>query len=325
MVRMFTNKDIEYRGIYVINCLEERELRVSSGELLLEDLQEKRILTKLPFQKILALFVVGHIRITTPLIEKCKKNNVALIVVKPSLRPVFYWADSAEANFLVRKKQYAFDKDDISIARVIVENKICNQRELIQKTRKQDDQSKEAVKVCYMYSDKARYSTDYNELMGIEGRAAKVFFSAYFQDMGWIGRRPRLKTDYINAILDIGYTYLFNFIECVIRMFGFDIYVGVYHRLWFKRKSLVCDLMEPFRCIIERTVRNAINRRQIKEGDFECYKGEFRLKRELNKDYSKLFFDAIIVYKNEIFKYIQSYYRCFMGSKDISTYPKFVM
>ena len=95
---MFTNKDIEYRGVYVINCINDRDLRVSSGELLLEDLQEKRILTKLPFQKILALFIVGHIRITTPLIEKCKKHNVALVVMKPSLRPVFYWADSAEAN-----------------------------------------------------------------------------------------------------------------------------------------------------------------------------------------------------------------------------------
>ena len=71
---MFTNKDIEYRSIYVINCLTDRELRVSSGEVLLEDKEEKRVLTKLPFQKILALFVIGHIHITTPLIEKCKKT-----------------------------------------------------------------------------------------------------------------------------------------------------------------------------------------------------------------------------------------------------------
>lgn len=59
--------------------------------------------------------------------------------------------------------------------------------------------------------------------------------------------------------------------------------------------------------------------------DIEYHKGEYRLKREFNKDYSKLFFDAIIVYKNEIFKYVQAYYRCFMGGKDINTYPKFMM
>lgn len=322
---MFTNKDIEYRAVYVINCLSDRDLRVSSGELLLEDLQNNRAITKLPFQKILALFVIGHIRITTPLIEKCKKNNVALVVMKPSLRPVFYWADSAEANFLVRKKQYAFDREDISIARELVKNKIRNQKTLLQRTRKNDSQTKEAIIACEKAFDTANNSVDYNELMGIEGRVAKIFFAAYFQDMEWKGRHPRVKADYINASLDIGYTYLFNFIECFVRMFGFDIYIGVYHRLWFKRKSLVCDLIEPFRCIIDKTTRTAINRQQIKESDFDLYKGEYRLKREHNKEYSKLFFDALIAYKKETFRYIQTYYRCFMGGKDINSYPIFEM
>lgn len=320
---MFTNKDVEYRSIYVINCITDRELRVSSGELLLEDLHEHKILTKLPFQKILALFIVGHIHITTPLIEKCKKNNVALVVLKPSLRPVFYWADSAEANFLVRKKQYAFDKNDISIARLIVENKIANHLKLLQRTRCKDPMTIYAITVCEQKINQARKAQEYNTLMGIEGSAAKVFFSAYFQDAIWQGRKPRVKTDYINATMDIGYTFLFNFIECFVRMFGFDLYVGIYHRLWFKRKSLVCDLMEPFRCIIDKTIRIAINRQQFVENDYERYKGEYRLKREMNKKYSKIFFDALVPYKQDIFKYVQSYYRCFMGSKDILHYPKF--
>ena len=320
---MFTNKDIEYRGVYVINCINDRDLRVSSGELLLEDLQEKRILTKLPFQKILALFIIGHIRITTPLIEKCKKHNVALIVMKPSLRPVFYWADSAEANYLIRQRQYSFDKEDISIARIIVANKISNHKTLLQKTRKRDELTLLAIEKCDQYEDAALHSNEYTELMGIEGRMAKLFFSAYFQEMGWMGRKPRIKSDYMNATLDIGYTYLFNFIECFVRMFGFDIYVGVYHRLWFKRKSLVCDLMEPFRCIVERTVRTAINRKQFSVTDYEIHKREFRLKTEKNKVYCQVFFDALVPYKTEIFKYVQAYYRCFMGNKKISLYPKF--
>ena len=320
---MFTNKDIEFRSIYVINCLTDRELRVSCGELLLEDTEEKRVLTKLPFQKILALFIVGHIHVTTPLIEKCKKNNVALVVLKPTLRPVFYWSDAAEANYLIRKRQYEFDKEDISIARLLVTNKILNHQKLLQKTRKKDDITCYAIECCEKYKDMAVKSMEYNELMGIEGRCAKVFFAAYFQDCGWKGRKPRIKTDYINSTLDIGYTYLFNYIECFVRMFGFDLYVGVYHRLWFKRKSLICDLMEPFRCIIDRTVRTAINRKQFGETDYDVQKGEFRLKRERNKDYSKVFFDALVPYKTDVFKYVQSYYRCFMGNKDIHSYPTF--
>lgn len=320
---MFTNKDVEFRSVYVINCLKDRELRVSSGELLLEDMESHQTLTKLPFQKILALFVIGHIHITTPLIEKCKKHNVALVVMKPSLRPVFYWADAAEANFLIRKKQYEFSKEDISIARILVGNKIANQELLLRKSRKRDELTLSTIDNFKLLREQALHTSEYNELMGIEGLAAKLFFAAYFQDLEWKGRRPRIKRDYINAILDIGYTYLFNFMECFVRMFGFDIYVGVYHRLWFKRKSLICDLMEPFRCVIDRTVRTAINRMQFKESDFAIYKGEYRLKPENNKDYSIVFFDALIPYKNDIFKYVQQYYRCFMNNREPRQYPLF--
>jgi len=322
---MFTSKDVEFRSVYVINCLKDRELRVSSGELLLEDMESHQTLTKLPFQKILALFVVGHIHVTTPLIEKCKKNNVALVVMKPSLRPVFYWADAAEANFLVRKKQYKFSKEDISIARVLVENKIANQEQLLRRTRKRDELTLSAIDNCKQLREQTLHSSEYNELMGIEGLAAKQFFAAYFQDLEWKGRRPRIKGDYINAILDIGYTYLFNFIECFVRMFGFDLYVGVYHRLWFKRKSLICDLMEPFRCIIDRMVRTAINRMQFRKSDFAIYKGEYRLKPEMNKEYTVVFFDALIPYKNDIFKYVQQYYRCFMNYREPEHYPQFTL
>lgn len=320
---MFTNKDVEFRSVYVINCLKDRELRVSSGELLLEDMESHQTLTKLPFQKILALFVIGHIHITTPLIEKCKKHNVALVVMKPSLRPVFYWADATEANFLIRKKQYEFSKEDISIARILVGNKIANQELLLRKSRKRDELTLSTIDNFKLLREQALHTSEYNELMGIEGLAAKLFFAAYFQDLEWKGRRPRIKGDYINAILDIGYTYLFNFMECFVRMFGFDIYVGVYHRLWFKRKSLICDLMEPFRCVIDRTVRTAINRMQFKESDFAIYKGEYRLKSENNKDYSIVFFDALIPYKNDIFKYVQQYYRCFMNNREPRQYPLF--
>lgn len=322
---MFTHKDIEYRSIFVINCLEERKLRVCNGELLLEEICERgnKTLTKIPFQKILMLFIVGHSTITTPLIDKCKKFNVAIVVVNLNLRPVFYWSNAAEANYLLRQKQFSLNKNDISIAKILVKNKIENQLTLLQKTRKKDELTQYAKITCKEIINKIDMQTDYNTLMGLEGIASKNFFAAYYQNNNWVARRPRVKSDVINATLDIGYTILFNYIECFVRMFGFDIYVGVYHRLWFKRKSLICDLMEPFRCIIDNTVRTAFNRNQCSEKDFKNEKGEWRLKFDKNKDYSKLFFDALIPYKTKIFRYIQSYYRCFMQNKNTDSYPKF--
>lgn len=324
---MFTHKDIEYRSIYVINCIRDRTIRVSNGELLLEeqgqDSGRTKTLTKMPFQKILALFVVGHISVTTPLIEKCRKFGVALIVVKPSFRPVFFWMNSAEANFLLHQRQYDFDRQDISIAKVIVENKLRNQLAALGDTRRKDDLTEEAKDLLAACIDTLPGVSDYNALMGIEGTGAKAFFRAFYQDHDWHQRRPRAKCDALNASLDIGYTILFNFIECYLRMFGFDLYVGVYHRLWFKRKSLVCDLMEPMRPIIDKAVRTAWNRKQFSEKDFDVQKGEWRLKVEKNADYCRVFFDALIPYKVGIFKYVQTYYRCFMGRKSVQQYPMF--
>lgn len=320
---MFTNKDIEYRSIYVVNCIKDREMHVSNGELVLQEMEEKKTLTKLPFQKILALFIVGHIHITTPLIDKCKKYNVALVVVNQSFRPVFFWANSAEANYLLRKKQYSIDKEDISIAKAIIANKISNQSATLLKTRRKDELTKAAIKTCNECLSKIPHVTEHRTLMGLEGVASKKYFEAYYQEFNWQTRRPRSKCDALNATLDIGYTMLFNYIECFVRMFGFDPYIGVFHRLWFKRKSLICDLMEPFRCIIDRTIRTGFNRQQLSEKDFDVIKGEYKLKIEKNADYCRLFFDALVPLKVEVFKYVQSYYRCFMQGKSPDEYHKF--
>lgn len=326
---MFTRKDIELRTIFVINCIEERNLRVSNGELLLEERVDKaqsmKTLTKMPFQKILALFVIGHITITTPLIEKCQRNGVALVVVKPSLRPVFFWSNPAEANYLLRDRQYHVGDESINIAKGIISNKISNQIKTLMDTRKKDNLTLAAIESCKTLLTMVVYCCQCSELMGIEGAASKAYFSAFFQSQNWHARRPRTKCDAINATLDIGYTLLFNYIECFLRLFGFDLYVGVLHKLWFKRKSLVCDIMEPFRCVVDKAVRSGFNRKQFSENDFDIKKGEYCLKREKNKEYQKVFFDALIPYKMDVFLYVQSYYRCFMQKKSVTHYPHFII
>ncbi|KGN90797.1 CRISPR-associated protein Cas1 [Porphyromonas crevioricanis] len=326
---MFTHKDIEFRTIFVVNCVRERNLRVSNGELLLEekadDSSKVKTLTKLPFQKILALFIVGHITITTPLIDKCQKYGVALIVMKPNFRPVFFWSNPAEANYLLRQRQYQVDKEDLTIARVIISNKICNQIKTLLDTRRKDSLTESAVEKCRLLLPLANTCTDYSELMGIEGAASREFFAAFFQQQNWKARRPRTKCDVINATLDIGYTILFNYIECFLRLFGFDLYVGVFHRLWFRRKSLVCDLIEPFRCLIDKAVRTAFNRKQFTEKDFDFKRGEYYLKLEKNKEYQRFFFEVLIPYKRDVFSYVQAYYRCFMQKKSVKKYPQFLI
>ena len=320
---MFTHKDIQNRSLFVINGMEHQSLKVSAGRLLLEDTKTNKAITKLPFPKIMALLIVGHTTITTALIEHCNKNGIPLVVMKPNFRPVFYFGNMAEANFLLRKKQFEEPKGNLAIAQHLIANKTNNQLELLKKTREKSDAVTLAVKQLNNSLNAITLVNDYRELMGIEGKNAKLFFGAYFEFTDWKGRFPRVKTDFLNATLDIGYTMLFNYIECNTRLFGFDPYIGVYHQLWFRRKSLICDLMEPFRCIIDHQIRKSIKYGTFKPTDFELHKNAFYLKSDKRKVYTQTFFEAIIQHKSTIYQYIQQYYRCFMGRKSVENYPDF--
>lgn len=320
---MFTHKDIENRSLFVLNGTEHQSLRVSAGRLMLFDTETNKAITKLPFPKILALLVVGHTSITTALIEHCNKHGIPMVVMKPNFRVVFYYGNMAEANFLLRKKQFAESMGVLEIAQILMRNKFQNQINLLKKTREKSEHMTKAISFIASSMESTYLVLDFRELMGIEGRNARFFFDAYFEFADWKQRLPRVKVDTLNATLDIGYTMLFNYIEAMTRLFGFDPYMGVYHQLWFRRKSLICDLMEPFRCIIDHQIRKSLKYGTFKSSDFEMHKNAYYLKSEHRKTYTKVFFEAIIDNKLEIYQYIQKYYRCYMGRKSVSTYPTF--
>ena len=120
----------------------------------------------------------------------------------------------------------------------------------------------------------------------------------YFDNVQWNGRKPRIKSDYVNVVLDIGYTMLFNIVDAMLQVYGFDTYYGVFHKCFYMRKSLVCDIMEPIRPIIDYEVRKAINLGQCKIDDFEKYDEHWCLKYKNNPQYIQFLMQAIMEYKS---------------------------
>lgn len=321
---MFTLKDIENKTIFVINGKEHQHLHVKSGFMHLLDKETGKTITKFPFPKILFLIVIGHTSITTSLIEKCNKYKIPMVVMKPNFRPVFYYGNFAEANYLLREKQYSQPNTRIDIARHIVENKLMNQRALLKITLKNNEQFLKASQSIVEAVNSCSKISTMKSLMALEGRIAKQFFKAYFAKYDWLGRKPRIKIDPLNCCLDIGYTFLFNFIENMCRLFGFDLYKGVYHQLWFKRKSLVCDLIEPFRCIVEHRIYINFRNGKFSNSDFIEINKSYYIEHGKKTKYTEELYDAIIPYKMDIFKYVQKYYRCFMADKEIDEFPVFL-
>ncbi|HOM88093.1 MAG TPA: CRISPR-associated endonuclease Cas1, partial [Spirochaetota bacterium] len=135
----------------------------------------------------------------------------------------------------------------------------------------------------------------------------------------------RTKIDTTNTLLDIGYTFLFNIMDAMLNLYGFDVYRGVYHRNFYQRKSLVCDMVEPFRCIIDKKIKNAYNLGQIKAADFTESRGQYFLNHDKNKEYTGWLLQEIMKYKKDMFVYVQKYYRAFMKEKPIKDYPEFLI
>lgn len=91
------------------------------------------------------------------------------------------------------------------------------------------------------------------------------------------------------------------------------------------RKSLVCDLMEPIRPVVDYQVRKTINLGQCKENDIEVINNRWCLKYKSNPQYIQFLMNSILEYKDDIFLYIQQYYRFFMKRKSVSEIPVFII
>jgi len=144
-----------------------------------------------------------------------------------------------------------------------------------------------------------------------------------FDNVKWQGRKPRIKSDYVNATLDIGYNMLFNLIDSLLQVYGFDVYCGVYHKAFYMRKSLACDIMEPMRPIVDLEVRKAINLGQCKIEDFQKINNQYVLDYKKSASYISFFMEALLEYKEQIFLFVQQYYRAFMKGRKVKDYLDF--
>lgn len=273
--------------------------------------------------RLFMICVVGNISITSGLIQRSKKFGFSICLMTTTFKVYEILGARMEGNTLLRKHQYEYTENDIG--RKIEQNKIKNQSQILKNIRGKNQIMKEGIELLDKMVVQLEQQLEYLEVMGIEGNAARVYFSRVFDNVDWKGRKPRIKNDYVNVTLDIGYTMLFNIVDAILQVYGFDTYYGVFHKCFYMRKSLVCDLMEPIRPVVDYQVRKSINLGQCKENDFEVINNRWCLKYKSNPQYIQFLMNAILEYKDDIFLYIQQYYRFFMKRKSASEIPVFII
>ncbi len=310
---MMTQKDFSKKQILVVVTKKGQKLSFSNDNIVVKN-AEGQIIHQSTCYRLFAVFIIGHISITSGLIQRAKSFNFAIVFMTSGFRPYQVISSYAEGNVLLRKKQYEYDSLDI--AKVIVKNKIENQRGLLMSDRDKTDERIKSIKLLDQYLLDLNYADSVNGIMGYEGNASRLYFKEIFDNYAWRGRKPRVKFDMINSLLDIGYSILFSYVDAITALFGFDRYVGFLHTQFYLRKSLVCDMVEPFRVIIDRQTRKSINLGQFKEKDFKVYDGRWCLDYKKTSEYGEIYFRALNEYKDEIFLYIRDFYRAFVKERE---------
>ncbi len=245
---------------------------------------------EIPFIHLSGIVCFGNILLSPGIINRFAEEN----------RPII-WHDSigrfkarlvgpTNGNVLLRKAQmeaWADPKKKFSIARSIVAGKIRNAREVVQRGAR-DDSRPEVQKKLRSISKKLAHAVDriaqdrpglennMEFLRGIEGNAAKDYFSVYGEliradkDFFCFKKRTRRPPrDAVNALLSFLYTILLNDCISATEGVGLDPQFGFLHEIRPGRPSLALDLMEELRSIfVDRLVLTLINRKQISRSSF---------------------------------------------------------
>lgn len=182
------------------------------------------------------------VSVTTYLINELVKRKIHIIVCDEQHNPcaeilALYGSHNTSKRVA---EQFAWTEENKSkIWTLIVREKICRQAALLASI------GNESACLLANYADEVVF----NDATNREGHAAKVYFNALF-GLSF----TREEDTYLNAALDYGYSLLLSAFNREVVANGYITQIGVCHRNEFNQFNLSCDLMEPFRPIVDRFV-----------------------------------------------------------------------
>lgn len=184
------------------------------------------------------------ISLTAVLLNELTKKKIKVIFCdekrNPSSELVPYYG-AHDTSIKIRKQCKWSDESKKTVWTSIVTEKIRKQAEnLVEYT-------KSGAEVLYSYIDEIEFADVTNR----EGHAAKVYFNALFgTDF------TRTDENSINAALNYGYGIILSVFNREIVSNGYITQIGLSHDNRFNQFNLASDLMEPFRPLVDKIVKN---------------------------------------------------------------------
>lgn len=242
--------------------------------------REGLIIQRIPLLNLENIFYFGYKGASPALLGACAKRNIGFCFLSPYGRFLARVCGRSHGNVLLRKAQYRLSEQEpekCKIARYMLTGKICNARTTLMRTLRDhplsvnQDQFTQTVAMLRTSIRELPKATTLDELRGIEGNAAHLYFSI-FDEMILVDkksfymkeRNKRPPLDRLNALLSFAYTLLAHDCASALETVGLDSYVGFLHSDRPGRESLALDLMEELRSLFaDRFIISLINNRVI--------------------------------------------------------------
>lgn len=239
-------------------------------------------LFRIPIINIESIVTFGYMGASPGVMKLCAERGVALTFLSPNGRFISRVQGATKGNVLLRVSQYKQAENvefSLHLSKLFIAGKIQNYRNILQRCiRDNGDNDNLSYAAEHLNNSKRKlgFAATHDELRGIEGDAANVYFKIFsnmilHQKDSFIfnGRNRRPALDAVNTMLSFVYTLIANDVAAALETIGLDPYVGFLHTLRPGRISLALDVMEELRAYLgDRLVLSLINRKQITINDF---------------------------------------------------------
>nr|QBM01402.1 CRISPR-associated endonuclease Cas1 [uncultured archaeon] len=189
---------------------------------------------------------------------------------------------------LTRREQAIayFDERGVVIVKELLNSKLKNQLFLIKRLSKTRDKlfsseiltlEKNILEMNNINGEKIDAVRD--RLLGYEGYGASVYFKC-LNKVFPIEKRDPEGNDIYNMALNYGYGILYSEVERSCILSGLDPYLGFLHMDRYGKPSMVLDMVEQFRAVIDRCIINLFVQKRLTEEDVEIIGEGKLLKKE---------------------------------------------
>ena len=195
------------------------------------------------------------VQISAYLLNQIAKNKIKLIVCderhNPTAEMVPYYANFNTSKRAIQQAKWLDEAKQVAWTNIVI-NKIKNQAKLLESI------GNERYKMLIEYMQ----DVELDDASNREGHSAKVYFNSLF---GLDFTRDKVCD--INMALDYGYTILLSAFNRTISSLGYINQLGIKHKNEYNFFNLGCDLMEPFRVLVDEFVYN--NKERVFDSEYK--------------------------------------------------------